>query len=99
MLSTVINAIFKGEVLPWEPKSIKTLKHAELLRKIGLEREHFEEEMSPHEKGRFDQYNCLISERATEEIGTAEYDLFMLGIIVGMEIMEHKQKILEELGG
>lgn len=99
MLSTVINAIFKGEVLPWEPKSIKTPRHAELLRKIEQERNHFEEEMSPHEKGRFDQYNCLISERATEEIGTAEYDLFMLGIIVGMEIMEHKQKILEELGG
>ena len=94
----MINAIFKGEVLPWETKSIKTPRHAELLRKIDLEREHFEEEMSPHEKGRFDQYNCLINERANEKIGTAEYDLFMLGIIVGMEVVEHKQNILEELG-
>ena len=52
----------------------------QLLRKINLECEHFEEEMTPHEKGHFDQYNCLINERANEEIGTAEYDLFMLGM-------------------
>lgn len=98
MSNTVTNAIFRGDLLPWETKAIKTPKHAELLRKIDLERVHFEEEMTPHEKGRFDQYNCLINERANEEINAVEYELFMLGIIVGMEIMEHKQNILEQVG-
>lgn len=98
MVSSILNAIFKGDILPWEIKAVKTAKFQDLERKIDLEREHFEEEMSPHEKGRFDQYNCLISKRANEEISAYEYDLFMLGIIVGMEITEHKQNILEELG-
>ena len=91
MSTSILNAIFKGDLLPWEAKKIETQKFEELKRKIELERDHFEEEMSPHEKARFDQYNCLLSERANVEIGTSEFDLFILGITVGIEIMEHKQ--------
>lgn len=96
MPETILNAIFKGNILPWESKAIKTPKFKELERNISLEHDHFEEPMSTHEKGRFDQYHCLLNERVSIEIRTSEFELFMLGINVGMEIMEHKQAILEE---
>lgn len=97
MSNTILNAIFNGDLLPWVGKPIKTAKYADVQRKISLERDHFEEDMSPHEKGRFDQYHCLIQERSDEEIDATEYDLFMLGISVGMEIMENKQNLLKGL--
>lgn len=95
MPQSVLNGIFKGYLIPLKVKSIKTPTFKALSRKIEQEREHFEE-MSPHEKGRFDQYLCLLEERAIEERGTAEYDLYMFGVIVGMEIMVRKQGILNE---
>lgn len=94
MKKTILNAIFNGDLLPWEEKPIKSTKYVELQRKINLEREHFEEEMSPHEKGRFDQYHCLIQEKENMGIEATEYDLFMLGIATGIEIMQHKQSIM-----
>ena len=96
MTNTILHAIFTGELLPWEGKPIKTPRYKEMQRKISVERDHFEEEMLTHEKGRFDQYHCLLQERNDEEMGTDEYKMFMLGIAVGIEIIEHKQGLLNE---
>ena len=63
MINKTLYAILRGDLLPWEAKPIKTEKYEEVQKKIDLERNHFETEMSPHEKGRFDQYHCLIQER------------------------------------
>ena len=96
MSTSILNAIFKGSMLPWQSKTVNTQRMVELNRKIELERDHFEEEMSPHEKARFDQYDCLVCERANVEIGSSEFELFMLGITVGIEIMEHKQSFTSD---
>lgn len=79
-------------------KAVNTPAFQKLERKIEQERGHFEEDRSPHEKGRFDQYHCLFTERANEELSSEQFDVLMLGIIVGMELMEHKQDILLEGG-
>ncbi len=97
MNESVLNAIFHGRLFPWEGKPVTTPTQQDLTRKLELERNHFEETMSPYERGRFDQYHCLLEEHATQEIGSAEFDLFMLGIAVGIDIMEYKQTLATPL--
>lgn len=48
--------------------------------------------------GRFDKLLCLVAERSSEENDRLEIDNFMLGILVGIEIAEHKHRILNEQG-
>ena len=51
--------------------------------------------MTLHQQRSFDDYHCLVSDSIYEEIGNQEYRSFVLGILVGMDIMEQKQSILE----
>lgn len=50
MPKSILYAILKGNLLPWEEKFISTPRFNELSEKIDQEREHFEESMSLSEK-------------------------------------------------
>ena len=96
MSESILNLIFKGNLLPWEGKVISTPKMKVLNKKIEEEREHFEDQMTTHEKNRFDGYNCLLTNRNNEENSSEQFDNFMLGIMIGIEIIEHKQGLNDE---
>lgn len=97
MENTILHGIFKGKILPWEDKLIKSPKYKALQEKIRVEREQLEENMSLQEKKKFEQYHVLLQEREFEERENAEYELFMLGITAGTEIAEFKKEWQEQL--
>ncbi len=98
MCDVVLKAIFNGDILPWEQKISRSPVYKELSKKIEKEREFFMRDMSKEEKNRFDDYHCLLMERNSEEFNNCMFQNFMLGISVGMEIIEGKQKIIEDYG-
>ena len=49
--------------------------------------------MAQADRYRFDELLCLVTERSSEENDRLEIDNFMLGILVGIEIAEHKHRI------
>lgn len=95
MSKSILNAILKGNLLPWEEKFINTPKFNELIEKIDQDRTYFENNLSPNEQCRFDQYTCLITELGSEETASELSNIFLIGILLGMEIIEHKQDFLK----
>ncbi len=95
MSKSILEAIFKGDLITWEQKALTTEKVQQLRGKMQREREYFLENMTLHQQRSFDDYHCLVSDSIYEEIGNQEYRSFVLGILVGMDIMEQKQSILE----
>ena len=91
---SILKLIVSGDLLLDESKFVSTPIIKELNKKIEKEQKYFEDKMDSDEKIRFDDYNDLLSHRTSEESSVIQFDNFMLGIIIGMEIMEHKQILI-----
>ncbi|MFI3116303.1 MAG: hypothetical protein R3Y12_09220 [Clostridia bacterium] len=97
MNETILKAIFDGNFLIWEEKYIKTKITQELLEKINKNRAILTENMNLNEKSHFEDYECLLNALSAEQNSFSKYNSFILGIIVGLEISEHKNGLFEDL--
>lgn len=96
MSKKVLRAIFDGDIITWEERSVCTPKIKLLVDKIENERNYFMGNMDAEQKERFDEYHCLLNEISYEQNKNSSYNNFMMRISVGIEIMEHKQGLLDE---
>lgn len=96
MSKSILEAIFKGDLPTWEQKAVTTESLQKLRGKMQKERDYFMENMTQHQQQSFDDYHCLVSNSIYEEISNHEYNSYIIGILVGMEIIEQKQSILED---
>ncbi len=91
MSHSILKDIFLGSFIPWEHRIKDTEKYKELTKKIKFEYEYFCNNMSPSQAERFEKYHCLLNERESEGMINQLYQNFMLGIWVGIDIIEHRQ--------
>ncbi len=96
MNDKILKEIFDGNIFPWEERSVRTPEITEMNKKIMREEEYFMSQMSERDKSRFDDLLSLLNARDGDSYSASRYKSFVMGIIVGMEIMEHKQSLLDE---
>lgn len=96
MCNEMLKALLLGNILPYEGRNHKTPKILELYEQITKERDHFEETMSRSECSRFDNYHALINARNGLECDEEYLDILVIGISIGMELVEHRQQLLQK---
>lgn len=91
MKKSILQAVFEGDILPWELKYKRgTPENMELFHLLEAERAYFESSMTPEDKSRFDAYHSLYLSCIAEENDHGQYQSFLLGMCMGMDLMMEK---------
>jgi len=83
MNQTIINALFHGNVNPWERKVAHNPKRREVERKIETEKEHFLKQMSFDDIQRFQALENLYLQAFQDD----DVDIFSYGFTLGARMM------------
>ena len=91
----IMEALYHGEIHPWERHSVRSAARKELAERIESEQRYFVEKMSLDDCGRFQaMMGLLIEERVEEEVEVYSHGL-TLGALLVLEIMAKKDAILD----
>lgn len=89
MRAKLLRKLFRGEFVPLEGRHIGTPQIEELNEKISKTREYFQTHYTEEEKNRLELYTEMLLDRSSLECEELQFDAFLLGIQVGLEIREN----------
>ena len=96
MSYSMLEALFNGQVIPWERKSNPTPHRKQLEEKIENERLYFTQKMLLEDCERFEELHNLFMQLTCEEELEVYSHGFTLGSLMMIEIMDKKQEIIHE---
>ncbi|MFI3201652.1 MAG: hypothetical protein R3Y54_09030 [Eubacteriales bacterium] len=88
MNKKMLKKLFRGELMPLENHHIQTQQIEELNRKISELRNYFYVHFAEDEKVRLELYIDMLLNRSSLESEELQFEAFVLGIQMGLEIRE-----------
>ncbi len=94
MKKSILHSVFEGDILPWEMKyQRKNPTDMETLEKLEAEYTYFEKSMTTEDRNRFDEYHSLFLTSIIQEKEHEEYQSFLLGLWMGMDLVMEKENL------
>lgn len=94
MRESILKNILYGRFSIGDSRPITSERFQNLETKINIDRDEIEKDMSKDSRRKLDRIFCMIQEKDGIEMEEAEYEHFMLGLLVGMELSEYKDYLL-----
>lgn len=85
----MLKKLFRGELVPLEGRHIETPQIIELNDKIIVDREYFQRHLGDEDNIRLEAYIDKLLDRSSLESEELQFDAFVLGIQMGLEIREN----------
>lgn len=94
MSDSIMQALFDGQIIPWERRSNHSPERKELEEKIESEKQYFLEKMSAEDGKRFEELERLYHQATfDEEVNTYSHG-FTLGTLLMMEVLQKKEEVI-----
>lgn len=91
MKKSILQMVFEGDILPWEMKYNRNQSiDSEISQKLETEYAYFQRKMTAEDRHRFEEYHSLYLTSIILEKEHEEYQSFLLGIWMGMDLMTEK---------
>lgn len=94
-MKSLLEALYAGEITPWQSALPKTDEHQALLKKIENEEHYFSEKMSSDDYKRFQSLEDLLT--LADHLETADIYArgFALGTLLMQEVMALRERLMQ----
>ncbi|WP_050699219.1 DUF6809 family protein [Anaeromassilibacillus senegalensis] len=93
-MQRIIEALFDGQIIPWERRADVTAEHRAVNKKIEDEKRYFMEKMSLDDCKRFQKLESLYETAVHCEDVDLYAHGFTLGTLLMLEVLEKKESLL-----
>ncbi len=94
MSYSIMEALFEGEIIPWERRTVHTKEHKALMEKYQREKQQFIETISSEDGKTFKHLEEMYMQVAFDEEVQIYSHGFTLGALLMMEVLEKKESII-----